>query len=449
MKRLVALVGIGTAMLANAEEPRGASASWSAWAADGGTRGTSRADGASAPVAARGEGDDDAAETTFVPRKEAPPAAPPLRPTMDSFAELSTTDFKLGPMRARYSLNVFGDVGAHIDNNPTGNPTDHPSFFLGFLDLLLGLRLEQGFSGVAEVKFGVNDGVVASAATPGAISAVGTVDLERFGLRWENDNFFVEAGREHTEIGYWNNAYHHGTWLQPTYARPRWIGFGETGLVPVHRIGLLGGVKAPVGGGQLKVSFSVNNSRGQVRTDVRNKADLLDLKMLHASIEYLGLGVRELRLGVSGVLDEIPPAPKTVRPTLPDVPIDEAIGSFYVTYVGALVLIDVETFYVHQQHDALVWRNYGGFAVASVTWRALSPYVMLERIWRDGPPSPYYVPVPTAANALSTDNFTFNLGLRYDLSSWNALKVEYRFSRFYDQASLMVHEVTLSWNFGV
>jgi hypothetical protein len=359
---------------------------------------------------------------------------------MDTFADQSQSELKVGSIRARYSLNVFGDLGAKVDSLAT----DHPSFFLGNVDLLLGLRLEQGFSGVAELKFGINS------------AAQGSIDLERFALRWENEMFFVQLGREHTEMGYWNNAYHHGIWLQPTYARPRWIGFGETGLVPVHRIGLLVGAKLPVGPGQFKVSLSVNNSRGTTRSDIRNLSDLLDFKLLFGSVEYLGLGVRELRIGLSAIIDQIPPATATVRPSLPPTSagpstnaIDEVIGSFYAAYVGSVVLVDVETFYVHQQNGDRVWQNYGGFAVVSVNWRSLSPYLMVERIWRTGGPSPFYVPDPKLAGALSTDNFTANVGLRYDLTSWTALKLEYRFSRFYDQNQLMVHEVTLSWNFGL
>jgi hypothetical protein len=146
-----------------------------------------------------------------------------------------------------------------------------------------------------------------------------------------------------------------------------------------------------------------------------------------------------------------------VRPNLPptsaaDQPaagnaIDEVIGSFYLAYVGALVLVDAETFYIHQQNGDRVWQNYGGFVVVSVNWRSFSPYLMLERIWRTGGPSPFFV--PTATGALSTDNFTGNVGLRYDLTAWCALKLEYRFTRFYDQNQLMVHEGTLSWNFGL
>jgi hypothetical protein len=404
--------------------------------------------------------DDEAAEGSFTVRRSATPseaAAAAVRPTMDSFAEQSTSEFKLGQLRARYSLNVFGDLGARIDSLKP----EHPSFFLGNVDLLLGFHLEQGFSGVAELKFGVNTGN-AQGTTP-----LGSIDLERFALRWENDFLFVELGREHSEVGYWNNAYHHGIWLQPTYARPRWIGFSETGLVPVHRIGLLGGVKAQVGPGQLRVSLSINNSRGLTRSDVRNRSDLLDLKMVFASVEYLGLFARELRVGLSGILDQIPAAAVAVRKNLPDVPIDEAIGSFYLAYVGAVVLVDLETFYVRHSHADQVWQNYGGFVVVSVNWRNLSPYAMVERIWHDGPgPSPFFVPVPATAtgletltadnmSALSTDNLSVSLGLRYDFTTWTALKLEYRFTRFYDlrdtsgPGGKRVHEVTLSWNFGL
>jgi len=414
-------------LVAGAQEPNSTSS------APGGGPATRR--GADAGTA---DPDEDVAESTFSIRHSTPSDQPLVRPTMDAFADLSTSEVRVGPVRARYSLNVFGDVGLKFDSLAA----DHPSFFLGNVDLLLGLRLEQGFSGVAELRFGVTD------SANGIAGALGAIDLERFGLRWENENFFVEVGREHTEIGYWNNAWHHGIWLQPTYNRPRWIGFGETGLVPVHRIGAIAGVKVPLGPGELKASISVNNSRGLTRPDVRNRADLIDLKLLFGSVEYVGLFWRELRVGLSGIVDQIPAtttATATARPTMPGA-IDEGIASLYVAYVGALILVDAETFYVHQQNGDKVWQNYGGFLVVTATWKALSPFAMVERIWRTGGASPFFVPV--AAGAISTDDLTVNLGLRYDLSTWNALKAEYRFTRSYDLKT-QVHEVFLSWNFGL
>ena len=44
----------------------------------------------------------------------------------------------------------------------------------------------------------------------------------------------------HTLLGYWNQAYHHGTWLQTTVFRPeiyRWEDDGG-GLLPVHEVGV-------------------------------------------------------------------------------------------------------------------------------------------------------------------------------------------------------------------
>ena len=58
-----------------------------------------------------------------------------------------------------------------------------------------------------------------------------TVELERSILRYDfTDAFKLSGGRYHTPIGYWNTAFHHGTWLQTTVVAP---GDGEV-RQPVH-----------------------------------------------------------------------------------------------------------------------------------------------------------------------------------------------------------------------
>ena len=48
----------------------------------------------------------------------------------------------------------------------------------------------------------------------------------------------LEVGRFHTDIGYWNTAFHHGLWLQIPVERPHVLRFEDDGgLVPVHWVG--------------------------------------------------------------------------------------------------------------------------------------------------------------------------------------------------------------------
>jgi hypothetical protein len=66
------------------------------------------------------------------------------------------------------------------------------------------------------------------------------MDIERVLINAEvTDWLNVRAGKFHNPLGYWNNAYHHGTLLQPTILRPLAVRFeDEDGFLPIHSTGL-------------------------------------------------------------------------------------------------------------------------------------------------------------------------------------------------------------------
>ena len=58
-----------------------------------------------------------------------------------------------------------------------------------------------------------------------------SIEVERAFVRYDfTDAFKVAAGRFHTPVGYWNAAFHHGSWLQTSVSRPEMIKFGT----PLH-----------------------------------------------------------------------------------------------------------------------------------------------------------------------------------------------------------------------
>lgn len=64
-------------------------------------------------------------------------------------------------------------------------------------------------------------------------------EVERMFVRYSfSDMYKLSAGRYHTPIGYWNTAYHHGSWLQTTINRPETMKFGSD-VVPIHFVGAL------------------------------------------------------------------------------------------------------------------------------------------------------------------------------------------------------------------
>ena len=71
-----------------------------------------------------------------------------------------------------------------------------------------------------------------------------SIEIERALLRYSfADAFKVSGGRFHTPIGYWNAAFHHGSWLQTSVARPEMIKFGSR-LLPTHFVGVGGGSRS-------------------------------------------------------------------------------------------------------------------------------------------------------------------------------------------------------------
>ncbi len=66
------------------------------------------------------------------------------------------------------------------------------------------------------------------------------VDLERYELTYRPYKYFeISAGRYHTSIGYYNTAYHHGTWFSTATGRPFMYYFEDSGgVLPVHEVGV-------------------------------------------------------------------------------------------------------------------------------------------------------------------------------------------------------------------
>src|SRR5438132_4835421 len=66
------------------------------------------------------------------------------------------------------------------------------------------------------------------------------VYVQRLFMKYQfNDHFALTAGKMHTPLGYWNNAYHHGFVMQPTIDRPDIINFEHHGgILPIHETGV-------------------------------------------------------------------------------------------------------------------------------------------------------------------------------------------------------------------
>jgi len=81
------------------------------------------------------------------------------------------------------------------------------------------------------------------------------VDLERVLLKYDyNDHLRMSFGRYHTGIGYYNTAFHSGSWLQTTADRPLIMEFAnDGGVLPTQAVGL--SVTGSIPSGRLGLNY--------------------------------------------------------------------------------------------------------------------------------------------------------------------------------------------------
>lgn len=359
------------------------------------------------------------------------------RPTdMESFAKASAQETRFVGSKARYSLNFFGDAYMNIMGGK--GTTTKSSFGVGTFSLLFAGELGNGFKATAEpaIEFDENNAPI--------------IDLERLHLRYTTGGFWVEAGRTHTDLGFWNVAYHHGKWLQPTIDRPRTVHFeDDSGILPVHWVGAQVGYTAPLSKQvSLTASASLGNGRGAIVDDVQSGFDKRPEKQGYGKLELKGLGHRDLRVGVSGVYGKISSQDATVRPALPGSSMTEYIGNAYVALPSDPILAVAEGYLISHDGPTRSWETYAAFVVLGYSIPPVMPYIKVERLVMTNGSDPFFIPDPATATS-ELDVYEGFAGLRIDVSTWSAVKTEYRLTRTLRDEWRTIHEGIVAWQFGI
>ena len=168
--------------------------------------------------------------------------------------------------RPALRLSGFTDVNFYA-----GDDTD-PESTSGFRDgqfvLHMASKLSRSFDVFAEISLSARDSEY-------------VVELERGVIKYShNDYLKISVGRFHTPVNWWNNAFHHGAWLQTTIDRPAMTRFGGE-FIPVHFVGGIVEGNIPSGTAHLAYAFGVGNgrsentARGGDAGDVNNNRALL------------------------------------------------------------------------------------------------------------------------------------------------------------------------------
>jgi hypothetical protein len=403
------------------------------------------------PVGPKAPGADDEDEMSMTVHASRPA-------DMQQFANESLQELKVGGTKTRYALNLFGDLSLGAASRSEGDlRKPAPAFAVGVFDMLFTANLLSNLQATSEVTF---------IYEPNAPRA----ELERLHIRWKpNKMFWIEMGRFHTDIGYWNVAYHHGKWLQLPVERPRTI-LLHGGLLPMHMVGVNGGMSIPVAKGAINVTASTGSARDPISSGGGHDAHgtaYTPIGAAHVKLESDSIGIHNLRVGVTGMYAFIPAEPAFTRPSVPDTGIQEYIGGAHIAFPSLPFMFISEGYLIeHQIRSGLAspeagskWRSYGAFALAGYNIGKFTPYLKGEYVYSQRntlTPDPFYIPEPKAAHdpRVALGLLEGTAGVRIDVSTWSAIKLEYRLTtgdgtRREDAPHPAIHTGTANWSFGI
>ncbi|MBL8319466.1 MAG: hypothetical protein JNJ42_13730 [Burkholderiaceae bacterium] len=170
-----------------------------------------------------------------------------------SVSELQQTVNQLSEGLARTTrepglpLHGFADVS--VATSGRGDPQRLRGFQAGTLDVYLTPQVGDRGRALIETVFEyVDDGST-------------HVETERLQLGYTvSDALTVWMGRFHTPLGLWNTSFHHGTHLQTSLARPRFMEFEDRGgILPTHTVGLWATGRGRLGDGRFGADAFVGN----------------------------------------------------------------------------------------------------------------------------------------------------------------------------------------------
>lgn len=236
------------------------------------------------------------------------------------------------------------------------------------------------------------------------------VDVERIVIAYSPNRYLrLAAGKHHTPIGYWNNAYHHGVLLQPTISRPQMFRFeDEGGVLPIHTTGVL------VSGRDISpmhVGFDVmiGNGIGSSPTEDNDNAKSVTVALNSQVTSALSVGASIYRDRISAGSRGLGTEPLTQN-------VDQTMFGGYVAYSHDHVELLMESQHV-ANHGRLTSRTTGTdarYAYAGYRLGRLVPYGRYD-VLTFAKGDPYFTP---------NDHRQVLLGARYDVAASVSTKVE-------------------------
>jgi hypothetical protein len=264
-------------------------------------------------------------------------------------------DYKVLDQR-KAELGTFGFV-----------PGSHGNFYTGDFDLLLTSRINDKAGVLAEMVFGEEEAQTFS------------VDLERALFKYDhNDHLKMSFGRYHTGIGYYNIAFHSGSWLQTAADRPLIMEYAtDGGLLPTQAVGISVTGTIPSGGVGLNYVAEYGSS-DTIRPDINGQEEDDENNSNHFSF---GLFARPavlpgLRIGGSYYHDRISDLAAGT-----DVRLGQGIGNVHVVYTGHGIESLNEGFLIrHDYGNSRVFNTAAFYSQISKRWGRVRPFFRYQYI---------------------------------------------------------------------
>lgn len=347
----------------------------------------------------------DAAAAAVTPPATTPPATTAEAVTQEAEqaqqAILGEHEHEGGTSGPRLKIQGFADVNLRASNQKGATN----AFSLGQLDLFITSQLSEKFSVVSEL--------IMEAKRDNSFE----FEIHRLLLRYAlNDFLNLSAGRYHTGIGYYNTAFHHGSYFATAANRPFLFAFeSQGGLLPLHNVGVSATGRIPSGSLGLRYIAEVGNGRAARSPSDRTVQTAFDEN--NGKSYNLGLNARPdwlpgLQTGVSFYHDNLTPV------ALPNV--DQRIFAGHVIYQSPRYEWLNEAVFIRHQPEG---------AGSGATTYTPGFYTQFAR--RFGKAQPYfrYQYVNAPARDLLFNNVGRrsgpSFGLRYDLTDYAAFKAQY------------------------
>jgi len=335
-------------------------------------------------------------------KSERPPESKKEMASMtDSLLEMDSKNPEPAAAQETYpnlKIRGFGDVDYHWADRGA----DKNAFLLGQLDLFLTSQLAEDLS--------VLDENVIEADEDNHFG----FEIERLMLQWTpRDYFNVAVGRYHSAIGYYNNAYHHGTWLQTAVGRPGIFNFEDDGgILAIHNVGV--SISGAVPSGRLGLHYvaEVGNGRNYNpgQEPVQNISDNNDFKAVNLVVFARPDRLPGLQVGGSAYFDRVN---IELMPT-----VDQTVLSAYAVYVSPAFEWLNEGVLLHDSSSLGMFDTYGFYTQIARQFGNFRPYARYQVLDADRED-----PVLDSAGSPGF-NQTFTLGLRYNFSEFAAFKLQ-------------------------